>query len=153
MHSRWKQLTKEDSDEIVEGWIYCEIGFFPKTEREEVPIVTFESLGEEQRKKEKRPGPEYNSGILGILVHQGAEIAVRKKDAMFDYVNSYARVYIDDIATFKTRTKAHHPAPFWNVAIERFVADYRNAVVRVVVKGEYDRSAFKCPSLNRILLH
>lgn len=57
---RWKRLTTEDPDEMAEGWLHCEIGFFPKTEREQPPIMNTEFAGEEQKKVEKRPGKEFS---------------------------------------------------------------------------------------------
>lgn len=144
----WKRLESEDGTEPAQGWLNCEIGFYPKVDREQQPIESTVDVGDEARKVEELPGPDFIAGILGIYIHQGAEIAVRKKDAITDYVSAYATIYLNDVATFKTRTKSHNPAPYWNTLVERFVPDYQNAVVRIVVKGGLGPGSFPLPPSN-----
>ncbi|KAI9030351.1 hypothetical protein DFJ74DRAFT_656284 [Hyaloraphidium curvatum] len=135
----WKALKGLGSGNEDQGWIRCEIGFYPKTKREEIPVTETGEFADELRKREKKSETRHSAGILGILVHQGSELAVRKKDAIHDYVSAYAKIFINDVPTFRTRTKSHNPAPYWNISIERPVMDLEKAVIRIVVKDERPR--------------
>ncbi|KAK9764428.1 hypothetical protein K7432_008068, partial [Basidiobolus ranarum] len=87
---------------------------------------------------------DHTPGILCIQVHQAIDVEISDpsftdQEHPYDHTqppNPYANIFVNDTKVYKTRTKMHSTAPFWNVSTEQFINDFDNATVRVTVKNE-----------------
>lgn len=100
------------------------------------------------------PDPKYPSGILSVIIHQinnlerqdltGASGSNREGEHGQDteeaseqsgnLPSGYCEFLINDEVIYKTRVKQYTSQPFYEAGTERFIRDYRNTVVRVVVR-------------------
>lgn len=109
------------------------------------------------------PSPEYPSGIVSVILHnvnnlenknlkgtsgEHRELQTGQKTQGADQVpetdepSSYAEILLNDELMYKTRVKQYTSMPIFEAGMERFVRDWRTAVIRVVVRDsrlrEYD---------------
>ena len=106
------------------------------------------------------PDPDYPSGIISIVVHQivnlevqnptgsygrhrlympGQETGESKEEESKTLPSSYCCILLNDALVFRTRTKMLNGKPIFNAGTERFVRDWRNAVVVVAVRESRKR--------------
>ncbi|EGX96871.1 C2 domain protein [Cordyceps militaris CM01] len=122
----------------------------PQTSEEDAALVT-------------PPDPLWPSGILSVVVHQivGLELAnVRGSDGnrkgkeyeparpeagevkeaeSKKLPSSYCTILINDDLAYKTRTKVVSSQPIFNAGTEKFVRDWRSAIVTVAVRDSRHR--------------
>ncbi|OHW92631.1 C2 domain containing protein [Colletotrichum incanum] len=118
---------------------------------------------EEDAVEHTPPDPLWPSGILSIVVHQivGLELANVKgsngkrkgreyEPARLDagevkeeqgskLPSSYCTILVNDELVYKTRTKAVSSQPIFNAGTEKFVRDWRSAVVTITVRDSRNR--------------
>ncbi|KAL4788160.1 hypothetical protein BJX76DRAFT_198981 [Aspergillus varians] len=105
------------------------------------------------------PDPLWPSGILSIVVHQivnlqlenikgsngnrkGREYEPAKpsgentEEQGEDLPTSYCKIILNDEAIYRTRAKALSSKPIFNAGTERFVRDWRSAIVTVTVRDQ-----------------
>ncbi|KIJ49556.1 hypothetical protein M422DRAFT_225382 [Sphaerobolus stellatus SS14] len=100
------------------------------------------------------PDPDYPSGILSIVIHQinnlerqnlgGASGKDREGQAGQDtddpseqssnLPSAYCEIIINDDLIYKTRVKQYTTMPFFEAGTERFIRDWQNTIVRLVVR-------------------
>lgn len=109
------------------------------------------------------PDPLWPSGILSVVVHQivnlelgnvkgsegkrkGREFEPARKDAGeikeeqgSKLPNSYCTILVNDELAYKTRTKVVSSKPIFEAGTERFVRDWRSAIVTVTVRDSRHR--------------
>ncbi|KAI8634056.1 C2 domain-containing protein [Xylariaceae sp. FL1651] len=110
------------------------------------------------------PDPLWPSGILSIVVHQivnlelanvkGSEGGKRKggkeyepardageikEEASKTLPSAYCTICLNDELVYKTRTKVVSSKPIYNAGTERFVRDWRSAIVTVTVRDSRNR--------------
>ncbi|KAI0161343.1 C2 domain-containing protein [Xylariaceae sp. FL1272] len=110
------------------------------------------------------PDPLWPSGVLGVVVHQivnlelanvqGSEGGKRKggkeyepardageikEEASKKLPNAYCTICFNDELVYKTRTKVVSSKPIFNAGTERFVRDWRSAIVTVTVRDSRNR--------------
>ncbi|KAL2203600.1 meiotically up-regulated protein [Sarocladium strictum] len=109
------------------------------------------------------PDPLWPSGILSIVVHQivGLELAnikgtsgsrkgkefqpgrpeagEVKEEQSKDLPSSYCTILLNDDLIYKTRTKVVSSQPIFNAGTEKFIRDWRSAVVTVAVRDSRNR--------------
>lgn len=109
------------------------------------------------------PDPLWPSGVLSIVVHQivGLELANMKgttgsrKGKEFEPArpeagevkeeegkslpSSYCTILINDDLVYKTRTKVVSSQPIFNAGTEKFIRDWRSAIVTVAVRDSRNR--------------
>ncbi|KAK9681381.1 hypothetical protein K7432_015650 [Basidiobolus ranarum] len=92
-----------------------------------------------------KPGKfDHTPGILCIQVHQAIDVEISDpsftdQEHPYDHTlppNLYANIFINDTKVYRTSTKIHSTAPFWNVSTEQFINDFDNGTVRVTIKDE-----------------
>lgn len=109
------------------------------------------------------PDPLWPSGILSVVVHQivGLELANvkgsqgKRKGKEYEPArpeagevkeeqgkslpSSYATILINDDLVYKTRTKVVSSQPIFNAGTEKFIRDWRSAIVTVAVRDSRNR--------------
>ncbi|KAL7624375.1 hypothetical protein AAE478_005939 [Parahypoxylon ruwenzoriense] len=110
------------------------------------------------------PDPLWPSGILGIVVHQivnlelanvkGSEGGKRKGGREYEPArdageikeesskklpSAYCTILLNDELVYKTRTKVVSSKPIFNAGTERFVRDWRSAIITVTVRDSRNR--------------
>ncbi|KAI1101909.1 hypothetical protein F4804DRAFT_283167 [Jackrogersella minutella] len=110
------------------------------------------------------PDPLWPSGILGVVVHQivnlelanvqGSEGGKRtggreyepardageiKEESSKKLPSAYCTILLNDELAYKTRTKAVSSKPIFNAGTERFVRDWRSAIVTITVRDSRNR--------------
>lgn len=99
------------------------------------------------------PDPEVPSGILSVIIHQinnlerqdiKGSTGEREGQAGQDtsepaeegdnLPSSYCEIIMNDDLVYKTRVKQYSSMPYFEAGTERFVRDWRTAVVRVQVR-------------------
>lgn len=111
------------------------------------------------------PDPLWPSGILSIVVHQivnlelenmkGSEGGKRKggkeyeparpdagevkEESSKSLPSAYCAILLNDELVYKTRTKIASSKPIYNAGTERFVRDWRSAIVTVAVRDSRNR--------------
>ncbi|KAI4593114.1 hypothetical protein KJ359_010038 [Pestalotiopsis sp. 9143b] len=111
------------------------------------------------------PDPLWPSGVLSIVVHQivnlelenmkGSEGGKRKggkeyeparldagevkEEASKKLPSAYCAILLNDELVYKTRTKVVSSKPIYNAGTERFVRDWRSAIVTVAVRDSRNR--------------
>ncbi|KAM0815265.1 putative C2 domain-containing protein [Seiridium cardinale] len=110
------------------------------------------------------PDPLWPSGVLSVVVHQivnlelenmkGSEGGKRKggkeyepardagevkEEASKKLPSAYCTVLLNDDLVYKTRTKVVSSKPIFNAGTERFVRDWRSAIVTVAVRDSRNR--------------
>ncbi|KAI5864229.1 hypothetical protein GGS23DRAFT_488743 [Durotheca rogersii] len=110
------------------------------------------------------PDPLWPSGILSIVVHQivnlelanvkGSEGGKRKggreyepacdageikEESSKQLPSAYCTILLNDELVYKTRTKVVSSKPIFNAGTERFVRDWRSAIVTVTVRDSRNR--------------
>ncbi|EEB09232.1 C2 domain-containing protein [Schizosaccharomyces japonicus yFS275] len=102
--------------------------------------------------------PEYPSGIFAFTLHQAANLEVNRPVATYGKIkgahsyeapretgaataeegkglpSSYVCVDINDELVYKTRTKVFSSQPIYNAGSEKFVADWRSAMITFTVR-------------------
>ncbi|KAI1269430.1 C2 domain-containing protein [Xylariaceae sp. FL1019] len=119
---------------------------------------------EEDASTHTPPDPLWPSGVLGVVVHQlvnlelanvqGSEGGKRKggreyepardageikEEASKKLPNAYCTICFNDELIYKTRTKVVSSKPIFNAGTERFVRDWRSAIVTVTVRDSRNR--------------
>ncbi|KAI9373804.1 hypothetical protein BJX61DRAFT_532856 [Aspergillus egyptiacus] len=130
----------------------------PKFEDEKGVITT----EEEDAVTHTPPDPLWPSGILSVVVHQivnlqlanitgsngnrkGREYEPAKpygentEEQGEDLPTSYCKIILNDELIYRTRAKALSSKPIFNAGTERFVRDWRSAVVTVTVRDSRHR--------------
>lgn len=107
-----------------------------------------------------RPNPNWPSGVLSVIVHQinnlerqdlrGAS-GEREGEAGQDtdepseqsdnLPSGYGEIIVNDEMVYKTRVKQYTTNPYFEAGTEVFIRDYRDTVVRVVVRDSRLREA------------
>ncbi|KAL2866602.1 C2 domain protein [Aspergillus lucknowensis] len=128
---------------------------YPAFEDEKGIITT----DEEDAVTHTPPDPLWPSGILSIVVHQivnlqlanikgsngdrkGREYEPAKpygentEEQGADLPTSYCKIILNDELIYRTRAKALSSKPIFNAGTERFVRDWRSAVVTVTVRDQ-----------------
>ncbi|KAI2632415.1 hypothetical protein GGR54DRAFT_34546 [Hypoxylon sp. NC1633] len=110
------------------------------------------------------PDPLWPSGLLSVVVHQivnlelanvkGSEGGKRKGGREYEPArdageikeesskklpNAYCTILLNDELVYKTRTKVVSSKPIFNAGTERFVRDWRSAIVTVTVRDSRNR--------------
>ncbi|KAI0181933.1 hypothetical protein GGR52DRAFT_568141 [Hypoxylon sp. FL1284] len=110
------------------------------------------------------PDPLWPSGILGIVVHQivnlelanvkGSEGGKRKGGREYEPArdageikeetskklpSAYCTILLNDELVYKTRTKVVSSKPIFNAGTERFVRDWKSAILTVTVRDSRNR--------------
>lgn len=109
------------------------------------------------------PDPLWPSGILSVVVHQivGLELAnVKgtsgsrkgkeyepgrpeagevKEEQSKNLPSSYCTILVNDDLVYKTRTKVVSSQPIFNAGTEKFIRDWRSAIVTVAVRDSRNR--------------
>ncbi|KAI2620223.1 hypothetical protein GGS26DRAFT_316740 [Hypomontagnella submonticulosa] len=110
------------------------------------------------------PDPLWPSGILSVIVHQivnlelanvkGSEGGKRKGGREYEPArdagetkeesgkklpSAYCTILLNDELVYKTRTKVVSSKPIFNAGTERFVRDWRSAIVTVTVRDSRNR--------------
>ncbi|KAI1403785.1 hypothetical protein F4819DRAFT_191347 [Hypoxylon fuscum] len=110
------------------------------------------------------PDPLWPSGVLSIVVHQivnlelanvkGSEGGKRKGGREYEPArdageateesskklpNAYCTILLNDELVYKTRTKVVSSKPIFNAGTERFVRDWKSAIVTVTVRDSRNR--------------
>ncbi|KAL4871679.1 hypothetical protein BDV12DRAFT_163551 [Aspergillus spectabilis] len=127
----------------------------PKFEDEKGVITT----DEEEAVTHTPPDPLWPSGILSIVVHQIVNLQLanvkgsngKRKGREYepakpsgenteeqgdDLPTSYCKILLNDELIYRTRAKALSSKPIFNAGTERFVRDWRSAVVTVTVRDQ-----------------
>ncbi|KAL4808388.1 hypothetical protein BDV18DRAFT_134853 [Aspergillus unguis] len=127
----------------------------PKFEDEKGVITT----DEEEAVTHTPPDPLWPSGILSIVVHQivnlqlvnvkgsngnrqGREFEPAKpfgentEEQGSELPTSYCKILLNDELIYRTRAKALSSKPIFNAGTERFVRDWRSAIVAVTVRDQ-----------------
>jgi Ca2+-dependent lipid-binding protein len=100
-----------------------------------------------------RPDPEFPSGVLNVTIHHAINVerqnlkgrkGEREGEAGQDTDNpseqndnlpsAYCEVIVNDDLVFKTRVKQYSTNPFWEAPMEVFCRDFRDTVIRIVVR-------------------
>ncbi|KAL0074495.1 hypothetical protein F4703DRAFT_1946910 [Phycomyces blakesleeanus] len=103
----------------------------------------------EHQQQQEPLNPDHNNGILSIQIHQAVDLEIGDPEIIAadenkhpynpnQIVSPYAIMYINDNKVFRTRTKMRNPSPHWNAVSENFIADYKNATIRISVKNSVD---------------
>lgn len=106
------------------------------------------------------PDPMYPSGIVSVIVHQIENLEMERPRGTFgnyedytpaqitgetiseeggDLPNSYCVVSVNDETVFRTRTKISSSNPIFSAQTEKFVRDWRNAIVTVSCRHSVHR--------------
>lgn len=110
------------------------------------------------------PDPLWPSGVLSVVIHQivnlelantkGSEGGKRKggkeyepardageikEEASKKLPSAYCTILLNDELAYKTRTKVVSSKPIFNAGTERFVRDWRSAIVTVTVRDSRNR--------------
>ncbi|KAM0755850.1 hypothetical protein T439DRAFT_308275 [Meredithblackwellia eburnea MCA 4105] len=116
--------------------------------------TTAVDTAEEADVRRTPPDPRYSSGVLSVVIHQinslerqnlkGASGKDREGQAGQDtddpsedssnLPSSYCEIVVNDDMIYKTRTKQYSAMPFFEAGTEHFVRDWKETVVRVVVR-------------------
>lgn len=115
---------------------------------------------EEHRVIRTPPDPEYPSGIVSIIAHQIINLEVQNPSGSFGRYqdhspgqhsgentaeesvrlpSAYCLLLLNDQLIFRTRTKVITSKPIYNAGAERFIADWRNAIVTIAVRDDRKR--------------
>ncbi|WBW75526.1 tricalbin, C2 domain protein (phospholipid binding) ER-plasma membrane tethering protein Tcb2 [Schizosaccharomyces osmophilus] len=105
------------------------------------------------------PDSEYPCGILSFTIHQAVNLEIShpkgtygkvkgtyntsppqevgdvKSEEGGDLPSSYVCVDMNDALTYKTRTKVYSSNPIYNAGSEKFVKDWRNAIICFTVRN------------------
>ncbi|KAI9141040.1 C2 domain-containing protein [Paraphysoderma sedebokerense] len=113
----WKELWSRNSSE--KGRVNLSLSVYPKSQNSHY---------------------EHSSGILIVQLYQANDLDMHPDDMAYgrDQLNPYAEIFINDVKVYKSRVKLYNRNPYWNVAIERFVKDWRNTRLKFVVFDERD---------------
>jgi hypothetical protein len=105
------------------------------------------------------PDPLWPSGILSVVVHQivnlqlanikgsngnrkgreyepAREYGEKSEETGSDLPTSYCKIILNDQLIYRTRPKAVSSKPIFNAGTERFVRDWRSAVVTITVRDQ-----------------
>ncbi|KAF3263373.1 hypothetical protein TWF192_005654 [Orbilia oligospora] len=106
------------------------------------------------------PDPNYPTGVVSVTIHEikhleferskgtfgkirpysPAQVVGENKDEEGSHLpNAYCTVMVNDVLAFKTRTKVSASNPMFSAAVERYVRDWRNAVVTVAARDSRHR--------------
>ncbi|KAJ6263025.1 Tricalbin-1 [Drechslerella dactyloides] len=106
------------------------------------------------------PDPNYPTGVVSITIHEikhleferakgtfgkirpysPAQVVGENKDEEGSHLpNAYCTVMVNDVLSFKTRTKVASSNPIFSAAVERYVRDWRNAVITVAARDSRHR--------------
>jgi Ca2+-dependent lipid-binding protein len=109
------------------------------------------------------PDPLFPSGILSVIVHQIVNLEVKEQTGTYhtrkngkEYSpgmetgensqeeggklpSSYCTIALNDQLAYRTRTKVVSSKPIFNAGTERFIRDWRNAMVTVSVRDQRQR--------------
>jgi hypothetical protein len=108
-----------------------------------------------------RPNPEWPSGVLSVIIHQinnlerqnlkGTSGKDREGEAGQDtseqseqsgnLPSGYGEIIINDEMVYQTRVKQYTTHPYFEAGNETFIRDYKNTVVRVVIRDSRLREA------------
>ncbi|KAK6543529.1 hypothetical protein TWF694_000275 [Orbilia ellipsospora] len=106
------------------------------------------------------PDPNYPTGIVSITIHEiqhleferskgtfgkirpysPAQVVGENKDEEGSHLpNAYCTIMVNDVLSFKTRTKVSSSNPMFSAAVERYVRDWRNTVITVAARDSRHR--------------
>ena len=107
------------------------------------------------------PDPLWPSGICSVVVQQIVNLELEnvkgsadpkgreyepakpygegKKETGGDLPNSYCTILFNDELVYRTRTKAVTSQPIFNAGTERFIRDWRSAIITVTVRDQRHR--------------
>lgn len=109
------------------------------------------------------PDPLFPSGILSIILHQIVNLEVKNQTGTYEnrkngkeyspgqetgentqeeggkLPSSYCTIALNDLLVYRTRTKVVSSKPIFNAGTERFIRDWRSAIVTVAVRDQRQR--------------
>ncbi|KAI8057009.1 hypothetical protein BDF22DRAFT_668911 [Syncephalis plumigaleata] len=125
------------------------------------------SIGYYKKVASRKGTSKYPTGILSVLVHEGADIELRTtpRDASPEDVSafgvpasvrysntgggssssnnifpsSYVELVINDELTYRSRVKPTNPRPYWNCLTDRVIRDWHNCRIRIVIRDSRSR--------------
>ncbi|KAF3916333.1 Tricalbin-1 [Orbilia brochopaga] len=124
---------------------------------EEVPVPMAE---DDKLALNVPPDPNYPTGVVSITIHEikhleferakgtfgkirpysPAQLVGENKDEEGSHLpNTYCTVMVNDVLSFKTRTKVASSNPIFSAALERYVRDWRNTVITVAARDSRHR--------------
>lgn len=107
-----------------------------------------------------RPDPEYPSGVFSVIVHQITNLERQQLDgkkgdregeagqdtdeaseASDNLPSGYCEIIVNDDMVYKTRVKQYTTNPYYEAGTEVFLRDFKDGVLRVVVRDSRLREA------------
>jgi hypothetical protein len=151
--SQWKKSMKSDGKDMA---LAKELRDHPDLQDDKGVVVT----EDEKAITTTPPDPSLPSGICSVLIHQIANLEVHRPSGSFgsyqpwtpaqitgentdeegdNLPSSYCTVLCNDELVFRTRTKVASSTPIFNAQTERFIRDWRNAVITVSARNSQNR--------------
>ncbi|ORY77377.1 C2 domain protein [Protomyces lactucae-debilis] len=151
--SDWKNSMKSDGKDTA---LAKELRDHPDLQDDKGVVVT----EDEKAITTTPPDPTLPTGICSVLIHQIDNLEVHRPSGSFGSYepwtpaqitgentdeegdrlpSSYCTVLCNDQLVFRTRTKVSSSAPIFNAQTERFIRDWRNAVITVSARNAQNR--------------